>query len=88
MPDHFHAILGFPNNEGIAQTVGFWKRYLTKQLDINWQAGCFDHRLRSPDAFVEKAHYILMNPVRAGLCKSPKDWPHRLGSDRVLAIAD
>lgn len=32
-----------------------------------WQRDFFDHRLRSIESAAEKAQYIRMNPVRAGL---------------------
>ena len=53
-----------------------WKEYTAKRLGLHWQRDFFDHRLRTDESFREKADYILMNPVRAGLCKSPGEWPH------------
>jgi hypothetical protein len=29
------------------------------------------------ESFEEKAHYVRMNPVRAGLCADWAAWPHR-----------
>jgi REP element-mobilizing transposase RayT len=75
MPDHLHAILSFPRDTGMSRTIGEWKKYHAKAHRLTWQDNYFDHRLRSADAFVEKAHYLRMNPVRAGLCAQPKDWP-------------
>jgi hypothetical protein len=46
-----------------------WKRFLATQQKINWQRDFFDHRLLD-----EKGSYILMNPVRNGLCKETGDW--------------
>lgn len=75
MPDHLHAIISFPREVGMSRTIGEWKKYHAQALKLSWQNNYFDHRLRSPDEFVEKAHYLRMNPVRAGLCAQPEDWP-------------
>ena len=78
MPDHWHALISFPQEDAMNATVGDWKRYQEKQLGIQWQEGFFDHRIRSEAEFVEKAHYLRMNPVRAGLCDEPVNWPWRI----------
>lgn len=75
MPDHLHAILSFPPAKSMSRIIGDWKKYQVKMLGIAWQENYFDHRLRNDDEYVEKAHYIRMNPVRAGLCLQPSDWP-------------
>ncbi len=41
-----------------------------------WQAGFFDHVLRSSESYGEKWEYVRMNPVRAGLAARPEDWPY------------
>jgi REP element-mobilizing transposase RayT len=77
MPDHVHALISFPRTgAGLAKTVSTWKGWTAKTLKIEWQCGFFDHRLRGDEAFDEKAHYIRMNPVRAGLVTDPSLWPH------------
>jgi putative transposase len=75
MPDHLHAIMCFPASARMSEVLGAWKGYLAKNQSIRWQDNYFDHRLRNDDERIEKAHYIRMNPVRAGLCQDPKDWP-------------
>ena len=81
MPDHIHALLSFPPQEGMVQVVADWKRFVARKTGIEWQKGFFDHRLRHDDSFVEKAHYIRMNTVRKGLVALPEDWPHVLSFD-------
>jgi REP element-mobilizing transposase RayT len=75
MPDHLHGIFTFPQSASMSRTVGEWKKYQTQALNIIWQEGFFDHRIRNDDEFIEKSHYIKMNPGRSGLCASPADWP-------------
>lgn len=74
MPDHIHALLSFPKHEVMARVVGDWKRYLNKQLAVQWQNNFFDHRIRDTKEYLEKAAYIRQNPVVKGLCELPEDW--------------
>jgi putative transposase len=74
MPDHVHALLAFPSEESMANVIRMWKGYQTKQHGIKWQAGLFDHRLRSSESEGEKTEYIRQNPVRAGLVDVPDEW--------------
>jgi putative transposase len=76
MPDHVHALLSFPRNEGMVKAIGDWKRYTSRITGVKWQKGFFDHRLRHDESFEEKAHYIRMNPVREKLVEIPEAWPH------------
>jgi len=76
MPDHVHALLSFPRNEGMVKAIGDWKRYTSRKTGVKWQKGFFDHRLRHDESFEEKAHYIRMNPVREKLVEIPEAWPH------------
>jgi len=41
---------------------------------VEWQQDFFDHRLRNHHQLQEKMEYILMNPVRKGLCERMEDW--------------
>ncbi len=43
----------------------------------HWQEGFFDHLLRSAESYSEKWEYVRLNPVRAGLCKEPEQWPYQ-----------
>ncbi|MEO6005753.1 MAG: hypothetical protein ABIZ04_18795 [Opitutus sp.] len=76
MPDHLHALIAVPQPESLGALVRMWKSYQTKTLGIVWQSGFFDHRLRSDESLTEKAHYIRMNPERAGLVGRAADWPY------------
>ena len=76
MPDHLHAIMSFNRDQGMQKAIREFKKFTARALGISWQRDFFDHRLRDDKCRVEKAHYIRMNPVRAGLCKTPGDWPY------------
>lgn len=81
MPDHLHALLSFPQHERMIQVVRAWKRFQATHHGISWQREFFDHRLRREESFEQKADYIRMNPVRAGLVSSADDWPYVLAFD-------
>jgi REP element-mobilizing transposase RayT/mono/diheme cytochrome c family protein len=76
MPDHLHALISFPYERPMKQIMADWKRFLSTQLEIEWQREFFDHRLRKEESYREKADYILANPVRAGLVAESEQWPY------------
>jgi len=80
MPDHWHALMGFPRGKPMAELFRDWKRYTSRTLGIDWQDGFFDHRLRDDDEVTAKFHYIRRNPVVKGLCAREEDWPHQVRS--------
>ena len=75
MPDHLHALLSFPRTSKMTTVVGRWKAWQKRTHGIAWQKNFFDHRIRHDHEFDEKAGYIRRNPVAAGLCATPGDWP-------------
>lgn len=77
MPDHLHALVSCPPDEGLKKVVSAWKRFTARETGIEWQKGFFDHRLRADESFEDKAHYIRHNPVRKGLATTPEAWPHQ-----------
>ena len=74
MPDHLHAIIAFPREPGMATAIKNWKKFVAGKHGVDWQRDFFDHRLRDHHELDEKTSYILMNPVRKGLCERPEDW--------------
>jgi REP element-mobilizing transposase RayT len=40
-----------------------------------WQASFYDFNIFSEKMLNQKYTYIYYNPVRAGLCEKPEDWP-------------
>ena len=41
-----------------------------------WQRECYDRVLRTEDEIRRAVEYVVLNPVTAGLCASPADWPY------------
>lgn len=76
MPDHLHALLVFPEEKGLAQTIRDWKRGVARCHGVRWQSNFFDHRIRNDRSGTQKWAYIRNNPVAKGLCACADDWPH------------
>ena len=74
MPDHLHAIMTFPRDPGMKRTISDWKHYQSRFHNVLWQRDFFDHHLRNHHEEAEKLDYIVMNPVRKGLCERAEDW--------------
>ncbi len=75
MPDHVHLIITMAM--GSERTLGEWVKAFKSVVgnrEIKWQAGFFDHVLRSDESRSDKWEYIRMNPVRAGLVAKPEEW--------------
>jgi len=82
MPNHYHLILEVDSgtlpigmrelNLGFARD--FNRRY---RLRGHVFAARFDARRIDTEAYLLAAYrYVVRNPVRAGLCKSPEDWSY------------
>ena len=78
MPDHVHALLSFAPDKPMSEVIRNWKCFHTREYDVVWQEGYFDHRLRDDECGEQlslKINYIRQNPVVAGLCAKAEDWP-------------
>ena len=86
MPDHVHAILQpvvvGGQCERITSILYSLKGWTAKQINAQlgrrgelWQQEGYDHIVRNREDYEEKALYIYMNPVKAGLTTDPADWP-------------
>ena len=82
MPNHVHVLLeqrrGFP----LAEVVKSWKAYTARRAnEIAGRSGPFwmrdyhDRRIRDDKHRNQAAAYVRNNPVKAGLCERPEDWP-------------
>jgi len=83
MPDHVHLFC-CPHADAydLSSFVGRVKSLSTRAAwglgvwGALWQREFHDHMLRSSESYAEKCDYVCMNPVRAGLCEAPDQWPH------------
>jgi putative transposase len=81
MPDHFHVLVrGMELTSDLFVFVERFKQKTAYEFQKNfqhmlWQKKFYDHILRADDPAESVALYIWMNPVRAGLCAEPQDYP-------------
>jgi putative transposase len=79
MPDHVHALLTPAPEISLERAVQFIKGGFSFRLrskgDV-WQASFTNHRIRDHEDFEDHRDYILMNPVRSGLCRRPESYPY------------
>ena len=86
MPDHLHGLFSFATDPGMTKAIESWKHFVARDIGVNWQRDFFDHRLRGDESVIEKASYIRMNPVRAGLIESGDEWPYVWTSPELINI--
>jgi putative transposase len=84
MPDHCHLFVALPfQGMTLVRWIQALRSVLGKRLlrcgfqKPHWQEGFFDHVLRSGESYSQKWEYVHMNPVRAGLSKTPDEWPYQ-----------
>ena len=79
MPDHLHVLV-VP--EASSARADQWVRYFKGRTAHAlgragmWQRSYWDRHVRDEEGIVAVAEYILMNPVRRGLCAEWAEWPH------------
>ena len=82
MPNHVHTVFTPFGGKGVSDTLHSWKSFtasaINKRLGSSgqvWQHESFDHLVRSADSLIRFVSYTENNPVAAGLCHRPEDWP-------------
>jgi putative transposase len=82
MPNHVHVLVRLAENHFLAEVVKSWKG--GSSIEINrilnhkgalWQREYYDRCVRDLNHFYDCIAYIRNNPVKAGLCDKPEDWP-------------
>ena len=81
MTNHYHLVLRTPEPNVAAGMHGLnliHARAVNKKH--GYEGHLFDARywsevLDTEDYLFEASRYVLLNPVRAGLCELPSDWP-------------
>jgi putative transposase len=97
MPNHVHLILVPSDEDGLRAALGEAHRRYTRRINFRegWRGYLWQGRFASfvmDEAYLlAAARYVELNPVRAGLCARPEDWPwssaaaHLAGRDDGLA---
>ena len=81
MPNHVHVLIE-PLRSSLPQIVQGWKsvtarranRVLGRQGRF-WMRDYYDRYIRDPRHLYAARRYIWLNPVTAGLCREPAEWP-------------
>ena len=82
MPNHLHFFcspseLNYP---GLKTWMQYWKSLSSrawprpKEQPV-WLRSFWDTQVRTRESYAAKLEYIRQNPVCAGLCRTPEDWP-------------
>jgi len=84
MPDHLHILFSFTDSyqNSLQNWVSAFKRYTARSIRKSfgikqlWQRNFYDHIIRKEESLLKIAEYIVNNPVRKGIVKDWKDYPH------------
>ncbi len=83
MPDHLHWLVELRDGS-LCDLVQRFKSVSAKNINVMeaspgrrlWQAGFHDHALRDEDDLHSMARYVVANPLRAGIVRAVRDYPH------------
>ena len=82
MPDRWHALVEVAEGDSLQMLVRRLKsgsalrlRPFVEDGQKVWAKAFHDHALRHEEDLVHVARYVVANPVRAGLCRSVREYP-------------
>ncbi len=83
MPNHVHVLLTQYPDCSLKKILHSWcsytatkaNRILGREGQRFWAKGFFDRFIRNERHFENAFNYIEENPVKAGLCGRPEEWP-------------
>jgi REP element-mobilizing transposase RayT len=77
MPDHLHWLMRLGDGKSLSTTVQSVKSIASKCCGWSvWQRGFHDRAIRRDEDILTVARYIIANPIRAGLVKNIREYPH------------
>ena len=92
LPDHWHGIFYPRHPLTISRVLEAIKDGASKRINRSrreagrlWQPRFFDRALRTVQEYHEKAAYLHLNPVRAGLVERPGDSQRVIDRPRAVA---
>ncbi len=82
MPNHVHVVVTPSEDDELSKILHSWKSFTSNRINVLlgqsgrlWQEESFDHVIRSEEDLLKFIAYTENNPVVAGLCRRPEDWP-------------
>jgi len=81
MPNHFHLLLEGRRaalSNGMRRLNGSYAQWFNRRYKLTghlFQDRFYAGLVESDWHLLELARYVVLNPVRAGLCLRPRDWP-------------
>ena len=82
MPNHSHSILTRAEDWELETLMKDHKSFtahaankILRRKGQFWMPEYYDRYIRTPEHFRNTVRYIENNPVKAGLCNKPSDWP-------------
>ena len=89
MPNHVHLLATPCAGHTLARIMHSLKSYTSQEVNKLfgragklWMEDYFDRYVRDARHFTQAVTYIEHNPVKAGLCKAPHEWPFSSASLR------
>jgi REP element-mobilizing transposase RayT len=83
MPNHVHLLLTRFEQYELSDILHSLKSYTSHEANKMllrvgqfWIEDYFDRYIRNKEHFERTVKYIENNPVKAGLCRQPEDWPY------------
>lgn len=83
MPNHVHVVVWPYPGQTLSAIEHSWKSFTASQANKRlgrvgghfWQKESYDHWIRDDEERARLCAYVSNNPVCAGLCARPEDWP-------------
>ncbi|TBW56640.1 transposase [Marinobacter halodurans] len=78
MPDHLHLLLALTGVGSLGDVLAHLKIQASRNAGskIPWQKGYHERTLRRIEDRQDIARYIILNPVRAGIVRTVREYPH------------
>ena len=83
MPNHVHVLIEVNDSYNLPSIVQSWKSFSAKEINkvlglsgAIWQRDYYDRFIRDTEHLLATMEYIEMNPVKANLTDSSKQWKY------------
>ncbi len=82
MSNHVHTVVTPFGEFALSGILHSWKSFTSHRINTAvgrsgtlWERESFDHAIRSVDDYEGFIRYVEDNPVAAGRCAHPAEWP-------------